>query len=544
MNYIQTILLLLFFTNLGKGDQLSRALLERTQNLIGGVEIPVEISNEMLVLRITEKDHEGKCDLIYNFDYFGFQYHYKLPEAVIPKEFHDSFYAEKKLKLEEEKEQSPKKKMKKQKPVPSYMQKTQNLINHGAKPKIERKKVVENEKMKRVPGAVEEKSDHHHQRDNDQESEDEIEIKKREYGNFLNSAVFIIEFLFVDLNTYKNFSHLALGDRRTRTVTAEGPNVNAWFYSQNQEEDDYLYMRFKVSKIYQVSGFPGKRMGFCNYDLDTLKNYDLIKDEYSVMDKQRGPKKMKGGMINPFDKNTNPFKLTYKKNLTKMNYNLISSAKGNFSIIEVIAKECEQKPITSLKKEFIYRINMLLLSKSVLEMDNIGRYNKSDDCYYDNMFKKNIALSKVDNFNNYRCQVVQYLRKLVTFDMKNVSRFYKPNFERVVNTCKVIRDKIIRWDYLGERRSDLDFTTKNKKVITNFTFKAFEGEKFTSYLVSYPNENLFLSTDIFEEANTYLPVKDAACFYHSDTYFTGKDFGEIYFVTFIIPKNLKKKILL
>lgn len=534
MNLRKILISLFIIINFTRGDQLSAAFLERTKNLIPNVEIPVEISTQMLVLRITEKDHEDKCDLIYNFDHLGFQYHYKLPEAVIPKEFHDEFYAEKKNQIEENPKPIVKPKKKK---IPNFMKKTENYANHGQKPKVIKKEVVPNEKMKKVPGGLKEKDLHMHQREEDLEPEDELVVRKREYSNYLKSAIFIINFLFVDLKTYQNFSHVSLGSTNLNDIYNEEPSVSAWFYSQNKEDDDYLYMRFKVSKIYEINGFPGKRIGFCNYDLDTLKNYDLINKEYSNTEGTfRGKNQMKTNMIDPFTKKKNPFKIFYQTQEGKVSYNLIPSLKGNFSIIEVIVKECDKKVNINIRREFIYRINLLLLSKSVLNMGNIGRYNKSDDCYYDNMFKKNIEQSKIDNFNNYRCQSIQYLRKLVTFNLENISTVYKPNYKNVIDRCKVIQDKIIKWDYLGNRKQNMDISTNNKKVISNFTFKAFQNKNgITNYLVSYPDNHLFLSTDVIEEAKSHLKIEDEniECFYHSDTYYTGKSFGEIYFITFV-----------
>ena len=75
------------------------------------------------------------------------------------------------------------------------------------------------------------------------------------------------------------------------------------------------------------------------------------------------------------------------------------------------------------------------------------------------------------------------------------------------------------------------------------------GAVISTAFVSLCKGNVFLSTDIFVEADNLIG-KDYSCFYHSDDYYTGEDFGEIFLITFvkkIVPnttlKNVNKLII-
>ena len=350
-----------------------------------------------------------------------------------------------------------------------------------------------------------------------------IKNQKKIYNDFLNSLIFISKILFINPKIYNKYL-FDLGKKKKEVEKIFATNFKIFFYSKNKLENQFLVLRFKISKKYKIekSIYKGQRIGNCYNDeeiIDRFNKYIYYKEDF-----ENGNLKN-----NIFSVNIKSFK-NFKYDLK-----VYFKTREVFISFNIIEKENENN---IKNKIFLYnKITNLSMSKLMLtKLGNIGFFNNNDNCYHD------LKLLKYggNNFKDFLSTGIHFIKKLIYFDYKRYNSFVIQNIKKIRNKCERFNNEIIMDSLeIGKRNFNLDLDFRIKIGNTNktgeFSFKAFENNEYINYLVVFSKKSLFLSVDVEDYARENLYYDD--CYYRNDSYFTDYNFNEIYFVYFSKKKE-------
>lgn len=332
---------------------------------------------------------------------------------------------------------------------------------------------------------------------------DILEVKLEAYKEYngtlgkLNQVQYINDSNFRVFIHYRNMGAISSPDQKTPITSPNIKNIRL-FVSAHYA---IRYYSTLTNSVIVSAKFSGYRMGYCRYNQEVLDRLEKVHRSFNTI------------------VSTSKVKDKAKQTEHSFEYMLsfLAATREFFIYFDFVNNEANKADKLEL---YTFQTNLALSKALLRDFKNVGYHNKDDDCYFDFGFSK----TNGNNFRDYKAFSVQYIKKLLVFNLAKYKRIY-PNIQEIRKECSRVKNVVLNVNTFGGRRPQYDIKKGRSSLL------AFEKDSMIRYIYVYSEENGFGSESIYKFAQQYLG--NVSCQYHDDDYMVDAELNEMYLITFI-----------